>query len=200
MDRPQRGVERVHGLDLGDGLLELRPVRPRLARRARLRMRREPVLEALDAAVLADQMMQRRAARADEAEDHDGTADVRREARAVLLQPALRTKPCRQQLHEVGASRGAARVVEARLLVVRAEHDAERLAIRGVAEVVEPGRARGLLVEGVLGIGEALRHRRQAIAAKSMTTGSPRPSQAAAATMPSENIWRSIGVASRSSM
>ena len=165
MDTPQRRIERIHGFDRGGRFLEIGALVPRRARRTRLRVLAEPVLEHLQIGILREQMMQGRAARTHEAEYDDGLTDCRCGCRRAGMsrEPLLRPQPRRELACEVGTRCFAAGIVETRLAIVAVENDTQRFEVGVVAEILGAGGLHRFFVQGGLAVTEEVRvHARRA--------------------------------------
>jgi len=157
MDGLEGGVGFVHRLDLGIRELESGMIVPLGARRSRLGTAAQPVFEGLQVGILSHQVMQRGAARADQAADHQGTLDAGLEDFGLGAQSLLGLQPADQDAQDHLPRHGAAVLVEARLFVVAAEQDAQTFEVALVAEVVAARDLRRLGVKPLLGVGEARR-------------------------------------------
>ncbi len=146
----------VQEVELAHGGGEIGVRLPLVARRARLRLGGEPVLELLQAGVLPHEVVQCRAAGADEAGDDDGPADLILENLGTVLQLLHGAQARRQDLGELPAVDLPAQWAQVGVLVEGGEQHLETFSVGRVSEVVEAGLLARVVVESVARGGEAL--------------------------------------------
>jgi hypothetical protein len=154
VDGLEGGVGRVHGFDLGHRGPKVRVGVPLPARRTWLGALGQPVLQRLQLRVPSQQVVERRAAGANHAADHEGSPDLVLQQLRVLPPHRLGVQPLAEQIHDVGARGHAPVVVETRLFVVGAQQYPQPLEVGRIAEVVAALASAGLFVQGLFGCGE----------------------------------------------